>query len=231
MSDITRRILSAGYWRVTIHPASFREKRVANILALFPIVQKSAVEVRGWDFPHVDRHADPVPNLDFIEQETEWEHTAEKWRFYQSGQFAVLRAMPYDWRDRSGWWPPDAGWKRGGALGIGDALFQFFEIFEFAARLSNTEAGDDHMRVGVEIGGLRDRALVVDDPRRLGFPRNRNVATIDTFPIDAVHARTDLLANASDLAVAAARELFARFGKDLSAERLREWLNTLLRAS
>jgi hypothetical protein len=229
MSEITARIRSAGYWDVAIHPAVFNERRIPNVLDLYPIVQRSVVEVRGWDFPHLNRRADPVPHLDFIQAETEWEHHAERWRFYQSGQFMMLRAMAYDWRDRSGWWPADERWQRGAQLGIGDALFTLWEIFEFAARLSNSPAGDDRMRIHIEVGGLRARALVVDDPRRVGFSMEHR-AEVDTFPIDRVLSRTELMAGADPLAIAAARELFARFGRDLSPDLLRDWLGKLLKS-
>jgi hypothetical protein len=227
MSELTERIRSAGYWLVQIHPTVFREKGIPNIQDLYPIIQRCVVEVRGWDFPHLDSKAPTVPHLDFIEQESEWQQFAERWRFYQSGQFVLLRAMPYDWRDRSTGWRPDQEWKRGAALGIGEALFDLFEVFEFAARLSNTAAGDDRMNVAITVGGLKGRRLVVDDPMRVAFERASHVAEIDTLPLDCKCSRTDLLANPAELAVVAARELFARFNRNIPVERLTEWLQTL----
>lgn len=228
MSEITARIRTAGYWEVAIHPTSFQEKRIPNVLDVLPTVQKCVVEIRGWDFPHIDRNVNPVVRLDFVEQESEWEQFAERWRLYQSGQFVLLRAMHHDWRDRSGLWPPDAKWKRGATLGIGDALYTLFEVFEFAARLSNTVAGDDRMSISITVGGLRGRMLVVDDPRRFGVPRPEHVAGIDAFPMEYQRSRTELLANPAELAIGAARELFARFNWDIPIERLTEWLGTLL---
>jgi hypothetical protein len=227
MSELTKEIRTAGYWEVAIHPASFREKRIPSLLDLEPMLQKCVVAVRGWDFPHIDRQARVIPRLDFIEQESDWEQFRERWRFYQSGLFVILRAMHYDWRDRSSWHPRDAGWKRGATLGIGEALYALFEVFELAARLSNTPAGDDRMRVAITAGGLQGRMLVVDDPRRFGFPRAEHVAAIESFPLDLQYSRAELLANPAELAVAAARELFARFNWDIPVERLTAWLATL----
>lgn len=227
MSEITARIKSAGYWLVAIHPAKFVANRVANILDLEPILSRCLVDVRGWNFPHIDRHNPIVPNSDFIQQETEWEHHAERWRFYQSGQFSILRAMPYDWRDRSGWWPPDKPWKRGSQLGVGDALLTFYEVFELAARLSNTEAGDDHMRISVEVGGIKDRVLVVDDQRRYDFS-GTFPAEVDVLRFNWELSRTELLAAAPELAVGAAPELFARFNRQLGPDLLRDWLQKIL---
>ena len=229
MSELTREIRTAGYWEVTIRPTSFRANRVANLLDLQPILERCVVAVRGWDFPHIDRHAAVIPRLDFIEQESDWEQFRERWRFYQSGQFVILRAMHYDWRDRSGWHPVNQRWKRGAELGISEALYSLFEVFEFAARLSNTPAGDDPMRVDIKVGGIRDRMLVVDDPRRIGIPRGDRVAAIDVFPVEGQYSRTALMTNAAGLTVAAARDLFQRFNWDLPVERLTEWLESLRR--
>ena len=94
MSEITTRIRSAGYWEIAIHPVTFAQTRIPSVLELFPTIQRCVVEVRGWDFPHIDRNVPaPAPHLDFIQQESEWEHHAERWRLYQSGQFLLLR--PY----------------------------------------------------------------------------------------------------------------------------------------
>jgi hypothetical protein len=229
MSEITERIRTAGFWEVAIHPTTFRERRVGNVAELLPLLQGCVVSVRGWDFPHIDRHLNVTTHLDFIQQESDWEQFTERWRFYQSGQFVILRAMHYDWRDRSSWHPQDAGWRRGAVLGIGDALYTLLEIFELAARISNTAAGDDPMRVAIKVGGLRDRRLVVDDPRRLDIPRADYVAAINELPLEFVHSRAELLADPASFAVEAARQLFARFNRDIPAARLSEWLETLRR--
>jgi hypothetical protein len=229
MSEITDRIKTAGYWHVSIHPAVFVEKRVGNLLDLHPILRKCAVGVRGWDFPHIDRDDPTPPQLDFIQQEHEWEHHAERWRFYQSGQFTMLRAMPYDWRDRSGWWPADGRWKRGSSLGVGDSLLTFYEIFELAARLSNSPAGDVNMRINLEVGGLKDRALVIDDPRRSEFSIN-STAGIAVLPLSWTFSRTALLADVSELVIGAVPELFTRFGRQMTADLLRDWLQKILKS-
>ena len=37
------------------------------------------------------------------------------------------------------------------------AIFAFNETFECAARLANTEAGDETMTIAIAVGGLKDR--------------------------------------------------------------------------
>ena len=147
MSDLTQKIKTAGYVEVSIHPGRFVVDRVQPITSLFPIVQRCKVLLRGWDYPHIDPSTpDPVPDIDFVEQESEWEHHLEWWRLYQSGLFLSLRGICHDWRDQSDLWPADKNWRRGDLLVIEDTLLTLVEIFEFAARLSNTDAGDDRMQ-------------------------------------------------------------------------------------
>jgi hypothetical protein len=136
--------------------------------------------------------------------------------------------VSYDWRDQSGFWPADAAWRPGDTLTIEEALFTFAEVFEFAARLSNTAAGDDPMHVSITVGGLRDRTLAVGDPRRMDFI-DRPRARIQTFPQQFDVPRARLLAEPRALAIAGAQELFRRFGQNLSTDLLRDWLGQLIR--
>src|SRR3989337_3033873 len=102
---LLEKIKSRGYWRVVIRPGRFVEKRIRDITVLYPIIQKTTVELRGWDFPHVDPHINPHIDVDWVGQESEWEEFLEIWRFYRSGQFVDLAGIPEDWRDQSKLWP------------------------------------------------------------------------------------------------------------------------------
>ena len=228
MSDLTRKIRTAGYVEVSIRPSRFVADRVQPITSLFPIVQRCKVSLRGWDYPHIDRtQLDPVPNLDFVEQESEWEHHLEWWRLYQSGQFLSLRGISYDWRDQSGVWPASENLHSGDLLMVEDTLFRLAEVFEFAARLSNTAAGDDPMHVDITFGGLEGRALAVSDFRRIGFVA-RTRAQIQEFPQKFVESSAELVAEPKSLAIHASQELFRRFGEELRTDLLRDWLDELI---
>lgn len=229
--DLSTKIRSAGYWETVIRPVTHDAARVRPISKLFPIIQKSAVQIRGWDFPHVDTHNSPQILQDSIAQASSWEHNHEVWRFYQSGQFVSLRGMAYDWRDESGWWPPKKGegWERGAMLGMLDAFFTLVEIFEFAARLSNTEAGDSQMKIMITVGGLQGRTLYMDNPMRFSAFAN-HPAALPSFEVPPVTIlRDQLLADPVAPAVEAAVELFARFNKEIAPTLIRDWLRDLRR--
>ncbi|MGA7678304.1 MAG: hypothetical protein WCA51_08055 [Dehalococcoidia bacterium] len=223
---LIEKIKSRGYWRMVIRPGQFVEKRIQDISALYPIIQKTSVELRGWDFPHVDPHTNPHIDVDWIGQESEWEHYLETWRFYQSGQFVDLVGIGGDWRDQSTLWPADKEWKPGALLGIGDALFMFTEIFEFAARLALTEAGDGLIHIEITVGGLAGRRLFVDLHNIWPMFRKYE-ASLPEFPYTIELSRTELVAQPRELSLKPTAELFARFGWIPDAAALRDIQKTL----
>lgn len=226
MSEIVNKITSRGYRRVTIRPAQFNSKRVADISSLFPILQKTSVGLRGWNFPHLDERNSPRIDIDWISQETEWQHHISLWRFYQSGQFFHIAGIPGDWRDHSSLWPADDSSKVGTLLGVGDTVFSFTEIFEFAARLSLTDAGDEQMEIDITYGNLSGRTLYVDSQRRWPFDFAYKTS-LSEFPSVVSIDRVDLVARARDLALERAADLFKRFGWNVKPDVLRSWQEEL----
>src|SRR5438093_8765937 len=101
MSPLLDKIKSHGHWRVVIRPFTFKKTRISEIKRLLPLLEKASVQLRGWDFPHIDRNDPPTIGLDYIGQECDWEDILEIWRFYQSGQFVHISGMRYDWLDLS----------------------------------------------------------------------------------------------------------------------------------
>jgi hypothetical protein len=226
VSELLDKIKSRGYWHVIIRPGTFMETRIANIKSLYPILQKNSVQLRGWDFPHLDTHNPLQIDVDWIGQEPEWEEYLELWRFYQSGQFVVFRGIDEDWLDQSQWRNPIEGWKPGQTLSVEEVVIQFAEIFEFAARLSFTDAGDDVMRLDITIAGLHGRSLHVERSRHM---RKGYIASIDELPYQIDLSRLQLLAEPRELSLTPAIELFRRFGWDPSLEVLRDIQEQFLR--
>lgn len=204
-----------------MRPSTFQKERIANISDLYPIVRKASIDIGGWDFPHVDPHEQPHIDVDWVGQESEWSNYLEVWRIYQSGQFVDFFGMPADWRDQSIWWPAPEGWQPGGELEIIGTVCKFTRIFEFAARLCLTDAGDDLVHIEVTVQGLQERRLLLDDPRRspLWHPRE---ASIPQLQYRVELSRPELTANPKELALKPAAELFRRFGWDPGIELLRE---------
>lgn len=222
MTALLDKVQSRGYWRALIRPCRFAALRVPDLSLLIPLLQKTSVQLGGWDFPHLDSASNFRRDIDWIGQEFEWEYHLELWRFYQSGQFVHVSGMWNDWRDQSSWWPAGEDWKPGVSLGIGYAVSRFTEVFEFAARLALTEGGDEQMRVEISANGLEGRILHVDTSNRYPMWRDYK-ASIRSFPYSVELSRTELISKPRELALIGARELFLRFGWEPTVERIRGW--------
>jgi hypothetical protein len=212
------KIRTRGYWRVVIRPGVFEEKRIPNYSDLFQILTKNSVRLRGWDYPHVDYHRQPQCGTDWIGQEYDCQDEVEVWRLYLSGQFVHFFALAGEWRDYSTTWTPEPDWKPGQFLYYVQTIYSFVEVFEFAARLALSPAGAAVMCVEIELSGLQGREIVETDNR---FRFSRTYATqMPGWKHRFEGTETELIARPRELAALAARELFARFGLDVSLDTL-----------
>ena len=224
MSELLEKIRSRGYWKVIIRPATFVENRIGDFAHLHPILQKTYVQIPNWrwEFPHLDNRAPLHKNEDWIGQESEWEQYLEYWRFYQSGQFLSVKGFYEDWRDNSNRCPPPSGWEPGHSLEVEDTLLHFNEIFEFATRLTFTEAGDARMLLEISAHNIEGRGLKLD-MRRMGSSYLRSLkASVNESPYKINLANTELVANPGELALKPAVELFQRFGWNPGVNVLRD---------
>lgn len=226
MSAITEKIRTRGYWRFVIRPATFDRDRLP-FADLEVVLRRAAVGFRGWDLPHFQKDG-LVRGGDFIGSETDWNHHVESWRFYQSGQFVILKGMPLDWRDQS-WFPgSSSGLPEGPSLGVIETLWTITEVFELAARLASTAAGDEELVVVIEVGNIQGRLLFVDEARRAPLYEDHR-ATTESFAQEFALPRDDLLASPDDAALDAAAEVFLRFGWHPDREALRDGQQELRR--
>ena len=228
MSELLEKIRSRGYRRAIIRPGNFVERRVSNISALYPLLQKISVQLRGWDFPHLDTPNELHIDLDRIEQEVDRSYHIELWRFYQSGQFVHISALAEDWFDESNNSGAARTFKPSDLLSVERTVFRFTEIFEFASRLALTEAGDEQMHVEILVNGLGGRVLRVNPEKRAPLPLSMK-ASIKELPYKVDLSRAQLITEPRDLALKPALELFRRFGWDPSLEILRDIQGELFR--
>jgi hypothetical protein len=212
---------SRGYWKVVVRPEDFVKDRISELQELRDIITQANVSLRGWDFPHISNNRDIQLGIDWIEQKIDWSVHVEAWRFYQSGQFVFFGSMWTDWLDQGHFWSsPKEIWQPGTIFSVEDAVFRYTEIFEFAARLAMTKAGGKHMNVLVELNGLNDRTLKLDNIMRAGFDYPR-ACSLSSFPQQFSVPLQTLVAEPKLLALKAAKETFARFNWMASLDVLR----------
>lgn len=210
------KIYSHGYWRVVVRPTLYNEQRVLNILELMPILERVKVSLRGWDFPHIDYKVKQLIYKNWIEQSFDWYMYVEFWRFYQSGQFIYFDGNREDWFGQKTFAQADS-WTADARLAAVSSLYRFAEIFEFAARLALTPAGDKVMSIDIELKGLTGRKLWMDDPNRGSFFQDY-IATIPSFSFHNEYTSDDLASKGRELSMVPAQELFRRFGWDAKTE-------------
>lgn len=221
MKEILNKIHSRGYWQATIRPDSFDPARAGGPDDLADILSKTAVRLRGWDFPHQGNR--PLlygKGKGWVGQETDWQHYREAWRLYPSGRFVHHSAMKEDWQSRCPGSCLYAGLEPGAVLDPLDALLRCAEIFEFAARLLHTPLGDLWTHLEIAVHGLDGRRLWAE-PVGIGFPGSHPTAK-EPWLYRRAFPFPQLNMEAQDLALAAAQELFQSFGWLPSRRFLRE---------
>jgi len=227
-SPLLDKIRSRGYWEVIIRPANFKKDRIPDINNLLDIVRQRCVKIRGWDFPHFDMQEASHIDLDWVGQELEWQHFLSAWRFYQSGLFVHIAGNRIDWRDQSNFWRADLNWQPNNLFGVADSLFIFHEVFEFAARLSLSEAGDDTMFVSISACNIAKRKLYLDDAPAFGYIQPY-ISSLQNFPYSLQISKSELVSKPIEFALVAASELFKRFGWRVNPDDLRSIHDRILK--
>lgn len=212
-STLADKIKSRGYWRIIIRPPQFKKDLIPSLDECLRLIVESKVSLRGWDYPHVAREGEGLANgLDWVESSTEWGEILEYWRFYQSGQFAHLFSCEGDWVDRSQIKVQRLQRSQplpGGILDIIEIIYRTTEIYEFAARLASKNVFGSDLQITVELHGMKDRTLVLTDPRRV--PPDDYTCKLDDLPYSKTVSVETMLAKSSELALENILWFFERF--------------------
>lgn len=217
-----------GYWRVEVRPSAYLERRVESTQVLQRAIEKARVELRGWDFPHIGRSWDLPESQKWVGVETDWSVHVETWRAFLSGQFIYRGGVWTDWLDQHVFRGSGQDWKPGQGMPLVSSLWSITEFWEFAARYSQTEAGDDRMFVEVSFHGMKGRELFGDHEHRRWF-QNYGPARMNSFVFPKEISRAELISDAAKLAVTCATDLFAAFGYEPGRELLESIQSELLR--
>jgi hypothetical protein len=226
MTVLTDKVRSRGHWQVAIRPSTFVEHRV-RLTMLHALIDNAAVRLRGWPVPLVDgRVAQPLTGDDWIGQDVDAEVVShyEAWRFFTSGQFSHLRAVSADWRvgNEKAYIPAGAN----AVIEVWEILFYLTEVFELAARLSLTDAGDEEMTVDATVHAGDGRVLVVQQAGRGEFMNPYRVPS--TISQSRTLHRQDLIGTARVAAVDMASAFFSACGWNAPHDQLIEHQAELL---
>lgn len=218
MSQLPENIFSGGYWRVSIRPTRFSSEQI-EYTHLRPLLQQTGVSHRGYDFPQTDWSRIYAKDLDNISQILDSALFPEAWFFYQSGQFIDVSAIDNELMAKL---DPKI-------LSVKEVIYRLTEIFEFASRLAQSTEYVINEAVSIEIlvTGLKDRRLDRDYSQSSWMSMRMYTVGFKEFPYSQEFARSELIANAKELAVQIAKRLFDRLGWEPTIQLLRDVQATL----
>lgn len=147
-------VKSYPYWTVLYRPESFAPERIESLTECYRLVEKTRVQLRGWDFPHLaqqdnDRNG-RVFGSNWIGCSANFMGSIEYWQLFQSGQFfhfaAVREATESQWRAKLQQQTAshlrhhrDINWETiPGYISLVNMVYLITEYFEFAARICQT---------------------------------------------------------------------------------------------
>jgi hypothetical protein len=181
---LIEKITSRGYWRINFRPKRYEDGSLP-LPTCKEAVEKSSVQFRGWDYPHVSSRNDDqgglLPCGEYYEGWVDWWNHIEFWRMYKSAQFLHYLALREDWYEASDWDAERAQKvKPLTSLGVTGTIYQITEIFEFAFRLARFGLYNGGMMIDIRLENTKGRALWIDDPRRMPFsyPRQTGASSI-----------------------------------------------------
>ena len=227
MSALLEKIRSRAYRKVIIRPATFAEKRIANRADLCPLLEDTSVSFKGWNFPHVDKFHELNRGPDWISQEISWGPIVESWRFYQSGQFVHYFGLPEDWSELTSTRVPANDGIGRVFLDVKDVVLLFAEIFEFAARLAFSAAGDDGAHLEINVDNIDNHflklpGLISNSVSWIPEAKRNEIG----YSVDV--SRVQLVTETRELALKPTQEFFQSFGWNPGIRFLRDYQDELL---
>jgi hypothetical protein len=163
------------YWAVLFRPEMYTPELIPSLGDCIKLVEKTRVQLRGWDFPHLSNEPTERGNgSNWVASWVNFLGSIEYWRLYQSGQFlhvaAVFEAVDngihaklhhdtmshlrhvknIDWD------------KVPGYLTIGNLVYNVTERFEFAARICQAGVYRGNLDITLELNGVKGFVLTTD---------------------------------------------------------------------
>lgn len=190
------REIAEPYWEVVVRPTRYSPERLSSPGHLKQVVNRAAVTLRGWDFPHIGR-GEPRLRDRWVEAFTDALHHLEGFQFYLSGLF-IWRRLLQEEREPT---LPD------GAVLFRGQIYSFTEEFQFAARLAD-QLMSDEVYVSIHARGIAGRTLWDDSD---AVPPNMFTSSVDSFMWVRTLQAKELVAGWRNLSADASERFFQLF--------------------
>jgi hypothetical protein len=217
------RILQKPYWQIIIRPESYQSQLIPSITSCSQLIERTRVRLGGWSYPCQIFH----PSLSargsswiagWIDDDSMT--CPEYWRMYQSGQFVhflnfwsqsgdELKKINYYLQQFSSY-----GVQKNvpGYVSIPDIIFNMTGMYEFAARLCESNVYRGMVTFHIKLVDIRD--FVLAQPKSwFGF-NGVHQATENLLEHSTSVSSADLVANSHGLAINSVVWFAERFGWD-----------------
>jgi hypothetical protein len=172
MTDLPVPVLQHPHWRVNFRPSEYDGNLIPTLANCFEIVERNKVSLRGWDFPHLSRRDEErAHGNNWIASWSQFAGHYEYWRLYQSGQFIYLGAVrevtEAEWKKQLETITKshlshmrDIAWEAiPGFISMVNFVYNVTEIYEFAARLCQTQLYSGSLNIKIELKGIKGFVL------------------------------------------------------------------------
>lgn len=231
MIEIIEKIKSRGYWRVNFHPLIY-EERLSPLSKCKDIVEKNAVRLRGWDYPHYPRRrGDDTglnPGNDYYQGWIDWWSHKELWRMYQSGQFIHYRGLTEDWDDEENLTPIESKIPKMVYLGVAHTVYLITEIYEFLLGLVMEGIYREGVKVSISLYNARGRKLWLEDRGRVPFMIEK-ITGARNIEFNAEYNEKDIIDSSNELVIKVVLNFFERFEWVPSEDLIRKDQDELLK--
>jgi len=212
-------LTNLGSWALTVYPAEYNPKRISDHQRIKELIQKSEVQLRGWNFPHTDTKGN-VSNFTRGRQSyTVGDRHTEGYRAYQSGLFV--------WK--SPFWEDKQGHSENGrpVLSFVNVIWSLTEFMIFLRRYYEQISPDGSIHLQIVMNGTKNRELVALGGEALpiyGFVAQENPIFIQE-DIQVV----ELKAAYKEIATNIIKQIFAIFNwEDADPVMIENWQTKLI---
>lgn len=212
--DLRKSIESRGYWRIHFQPVVVATK-LKSLGACKELIEKQAIELRGWDYPHFPRRNDSSSGLeienDHYQGWVDWGYHSEFWRMYQSGQFIHYLALREDWFEKDSFPGIGKAPVAGECLSLIGTVYQITEFYEFLSRLMQSGIYDEGVRVSISLHNTKGRRLWLQAHDRVPLSGSYKTEA-EVIKFEDTFQKADVFQNSQKIAFEKIISLFDRFG-------------------
>jgi len=208
--EITKKITSKGYWKVTIRPLKLTKR--FSVRDAKSWLEKVCVKYYGWKVPVITNDSEQCFfGQDYVEGLFDKYGVVEKWRLHSSGQLVYYRGFIEDWQP--GKWYAGIMSRQSGkpvekVKGIAVTVNEITMFYQLAKQMVENSIQDEKLYVSIELHDVLNRTLATDSPMAMLY--DDYICRIPEIKIESEYTKEQLL-NYQQLSMSALLEIATMF--------------------